>query len=311
MNSAGRCFFALLLALGFPFLAHAQLFSVEQTLQQIYKPYTENSNPPPFDATGAAAIVSARMASALHTDSSLTAPGDSGALDWDPRCGCQDFDHLVVENIAVSSQTENRATALVSVRPMQSSDTVSTMEYRLVKERDRWLIDDIIENNQSTWQVLTDSNQAQQKKLADLQRPQAAAFVREIYTSREFDALSWPLLLTPSSLRVMEDFHILTWQMSEKEQERKKIPDIWGTTPLCGCTDPSTLTLESVKAEPEVAGKTLVKVHFRKSDGLADSREILLRQTHNKWQIDDIIDSKEGSLMQQLERVLRAEAVKP
>lgn len=305
MNRYSRWVFILFLALAFPPLAQSQSLSVEETLQRLYKPYTENSDPPPFDATGASAIASSRLLAALKTDSELTSPGDTGALDWDPRCGCQDFDHLAVEDIAVLYQTDNSAVAQVSVRPIGGSDAVSSLKYRFVNEHGRWLVDDITEDGKSIWQILNDSNQAQLKQLAALQHPQAVAFVRAVYTSREFDALSWPLLLTPSSRKVMEDFHTLTNQMSAKEQESKTIPDIWETSPLCGCMNPNTVKLETVQALEEVAGKTRVQVHFEQSDGTQDSREIVVRQTNGTWQIDDILAPVEGSVIQQLERAIQ------
>lgn len=305
MNRYSRWFFILLLALAFPPLALSQSFSVEETLQLLYKPYSENNDPPPLDATGASAVASSRLLAALKTDSELTAPGDTGALDWDPRCGCQDFDHLAVEDITVLYQTDSSAAAQVSIRPIRGSDTVLSLKYRFVNEHGRWLVDDISQNGQGILQLLDDSNQAQQKQLADLQRPQAAAFVRSVYTSKTFDALSWPLLLTPSSRKVMEDFHILTNQMSAKEQESKTIPDIWDTSPLCGCMNPNTVTLQGVEALPEVGGKTRVQVHFRLPGGIADSREIVLQETSGKWQIDDLISPTEGSLVQQLEKAIR------
>lgn len=300
MYRAGRWLFSLMMAFSFSVLAASEPLTVEQTLRQLYLPYTESRDPVPLDTQGENRIVSSRLAQALQTDNALTPQGDAGALDWDPRCGCQDYDHLVVERITLATVSENSATAFVRLRPYRSGEDVLTIQYKLVKEQNRWLIDDIIENNQSTYQLLSDSNQKWQNQLAALQRPEAAAFVREVFTNKDFDALSWQLLLSPAARKTVEDYYQLTFKLSAKEQENRRLPDIWETTPICGCVSPTGAMLNAVTTLNESPEKAQVRVRYQLPGEALASRDILLVRNGGQWQIDDFITPDEGSLMQRL-----------
>lgn len=300
MCNAGRWLFSLIMFFSFSVLAASAPLTVEQTLRQLYQPYTESRDPVPLYTQGESRIVSSRLAQAFKMDNELTPQGDAGTIDWDPRCGCQDYEHLVVEQITVTDSSENSATAFVRVRQFKDGDSRSTIEYRLVKEQDRWLIDDIIDRKLSIYQLLSDSNQKWLSQLAALQHPEPAAFVREVFTNKEFDALSWQLLLSPAANQTVKNYYLLTYELSAKEQENRALPDIWQTTPICDCENPNALMLKEVSTVSEDRDKALVRVRYQVSGEQTKTRDILLVRNAGKWQIDDVILPGEGSLMQRL-----------
>ena len=114
--------------------------SLEYTIRQIYQPYIEST---PV-ATFGGAMVSARMGQALTLDERLTLPGDMGWLGYDPICNCQDFDNLVLENVAITRKDASHAEATVRFRPFRDRSESVTQTLSMMMENHRWVIDDII-----------------------------------------------------------------------------------------------------------------------------------------------------------------------
>jgi hypothetical protein len=68
------------------------------------------------------------------------APGEIGKLDFDPICDCQDSDGL---RFQVTHLTRSGSRAVASVSLHFNDKTVRNVRLSLLRESDRWSIDDI------------------------------------------------------------------------------------------------------------------------------------------------------------------------
>lgn len=308
MRYLSRWFLIVLATISLSAFAQKPAVSLKETIEQIYKPYVLNTDPVSIYDTGEKRIVSTRLAAVLQTDSELTAPGDGGALDNDPLCGCEDYDRLVVDNIQLLDNNTQTATAIVRVRPFANAPQINTVSLSFINENGRWLIDDIMNDDQSVYQRVVKSNREQQAMLDGLQRPLPGDFVRNLFTSDDTNALSWTLLLTPTSRKIVDRFSDLTSDISPNDQEKHALPDIWNTNPLCGCDDPTTATLKEVQTKAENGGKTRVHARFTLADGSEKMQDIELVNQNGRWWIEDYIDPQKGSLIQHLARIVTTES---
>ncbi|ALR78081.1 DUF3828 domain-containing protein [[Enterobacter] lignolyticus] len=308
MRYLSRWFLIVLATISITAFAQKPVVSLKETIEQIYKPYGLNTDPVSIYDTGENRIVSKRLAAVLQTDSELTAPGDGGALDNDPLCGCEDYDKLVVDNIQLLDENTQTATAIVRVRPSANNPQTNTISLSFVNENGRWLIDDIMNDDQSVYQLVVKSNHEQQEMLDGLQRPLPGDFIRNLFTSDDANALSWTLLLAPTSRKIVDSFSDMTADISPKDQEKNALPDIWNSNPLCGCDDPTTATLKDVQTKAESGGRTRVHARFTLANGAEKTQDIDLVNLGGRWLIDDYIDPQKGSLIQQLARIVITES---
>ncbi len=158
-------FLLLSFFLTIPALAQTPPLSPEQTVRQIYHSYEIESDSLYFGDTTEKSLISTRMKNVILLNDRLTLPGDIGWLDSDPLCGCQEYDHLVLENITIHQTDASHADATVQFRPFKDSPEAITQTLKLIAEGDRWLIDDIISPQGSLWQAINSENQ---KTLASL-----------------------------------------------------------------------------------------------------------------------------------------------
>lgn len=308
MRNPGRYFFILFLAICLPASAHMPDLTLEQTIRAIYAPYAGDSDPPRFDETGEQQIVSSRLLTVLKKNQRLTPVGDVGAIDWDPLCGCQDYEQLAVRRIDIQPSAEDRAAARVTISPFGKQPEVTLIDLRFVREQGRWLIDDVISAKESLFQLVDSNNQAIERQLNALQRPAPDAFIREVYTSRNFDTFSWPLLLTPAASRTVDAFFNVVSTMSDEEQESQSLPLSGSDTPLCGCSAPNSTMLSEVTIAEASAERAQVTLHFILPDGKPDARTVVLIKGDGRWQIDDILQPDGESLMQRLRQVTESAA---
>ena len=111
-------------------------------LDQVYSHYPTPAGRTPFDPLGgsAAQIFDPAMVGLLEEDRKLTAPGEVGAIDWDPLCQCQDDDGMRVEIGRV--EISGPATANVHVElPFPSNPTA--VELALTRVAGEWRIHDV------------------------------------------------------------------------------------------------------------------------------------------------------------------------
>jgi hypothetical protein len=84
-------------------------------------------------------------------------------LNYDPICGCQDYDNLVLEQVDIVPHDSQHDDAVVRFRPF--SDGPETVTRRsLVDENGCWLIDDIVNETQSLYQGIKEYNRERQRK---------------------------------------------------------------------------------------------------------------------------------------------------
>jgi hypothetical protein len=115
----------------------------EAFVRGLYAQYTPHGHPVAFDYPDAKAIVDAPMLEWLHQDQ-VKAKGEVGALDSDPVCQCQDWEHLKVDS--VTSISQGPGTTVVEVRFEDGSGKDiwrQTVRFDLVEVRGAWKIHDI------------------------------------------------------------------------------------------------------------------------------------------------------------------------
>lgn len=146
----------------FSLISHAQVpsHSPEQLIRQIYNSYATNSAPFYFGDLSDKSVLSARMKAAILKDQLATPPGDIGMLDADPFCDCQDYENLALEKVTISQPDNTHADATVRFRAFgrDPASGSSELKIKLIEEKGRWLVDDVIGEYGSTLQRLNQAN---------------------------------------------------------------------------------------------------------------------------------------------------------
>jgi len=117
--------------------------SAEAFVRGLYAQYTPHGHPVAFGYPDAKPIVDAPMLQWLHRDQ-VKSNGEVGALDVDPVCQCQDWEHLKVDS--VQSIAGGPGTATVEVRFEDGSGKDrwrQTVRFDLVQVGGAWKIHDI------------------------------------------------------------------------------------------------------------------------------------------------------------------------
>jgi hypothetical protein len=115
----------------------------EAFVRGLYAQYTPHGHPVAFGYPDAKAIVDAPMLEWLHRDQ-VKSKGDVGALDSDPVCQCQDWEHLKVDSVQSISRGPGTATVEVSVEDGSGKDRWhQTVRFDLVQAGGAWKIHDI------------------------------------------------------------------------------------------------------------------------------------------------------------------------
>ncbi|HEX3945152.1 MAG TPA: DUF3828 domain-containing protein [Rhizomicrobium sp.] len=104
----------------------------------LFATYQDNSRPP----AGSHRIYDAQLQALMDEDVRL-AEGEVPALDFDPLCQCQDYQHLQA-NQTVRSASSNAAILAVTIRDAgMPNEKPRNAVFDLVKENGHWRIHDI------------------------------------------------------------------------------------------------------------------------------------------------------------------------
>lgn len=292
---------ALLMAT-FSLFAHAQppALSPEQTLRQIYQGYTKGEEPLFFGDLGENSIISARMQAAIRQADLFTLPGDIGILDADPICACQDYEDLVLENMVITRPDESHADAVVRFRPFRDSDASVTLTLNLIAENNRWLIDDAIGEDGSTYQRIALSNQQTAAKLLSLQREQPQEYIRELLS--RVNEYSWPWTGVVSShfMETMNEY----WRTSSRKQEASTLAEFYAN-PICDCEQTQFGHIDAISVVERRADYARIRASFSLANQQRKIRDFILRYANGRWIVDDFISAESGSLLQRMQGVIR------
>jgi hypothetical protein len=117
--------------------------TAEAFVRGLYARYTPHGHPVAFSYPDAKSIVDAPMLQWLHRDQ-LKANGEVGALDFDPVCQCQDWEHLRVDSVQSISRGPGTATVEASLEDGSGKDRWhQTVRFDLVLVGGGWKIHDI------------------------------------------------------------------------------------------------------------------------------------------------------------------------
>jgi hypothetical protein len=111
----------------------------EDFLRHLYAPYVSGDQTVSPTGKDAPTIFDAHLTALLRKDQA-NAKGEVGALDQDPICDCQDFDHLTALSITAKPRSRGRVIADVSFR---NGAATTVLTYRLVETRSGWRVSDI------------------------------------------------------------------------------------------------------------------------------------------------------------------------
>lgn len=117
--------------------------SAEAFVKGLYAAYVPHGHPVAFDYPDAKAIADAPMLELLHRDQ-VKAHGEVGALDSDPVCQCQDWEHIKVVSERTLSSAPGTATVEVKLEDGSGKDIWrQTVRFDLVQAGGAWKIHDI------------------------------------------------------------------------------------------------------------------------------------------------------------------------
>jgi hypothetical protein len=107
-------------------------------LAGLFVTYQDNKKPP----AGSRHVYDSQLQALMDEDVRL-AHGEVPALDFDPLCQCQDYEHLQA-NLTVRSSSSNAAVVAVTLRDLgMPKEKPRDAVFNLVKERRTWRIHDI------------------------------------------------------------------------------------------------------------------------------------------------------------------------
>ena len=107
-------------------------------LAGLFATYRDNKKPP----AGSHRVYDSQLHALMDEDVRL-AHGEVPALDFDPLCQCQDYQHLLAR-LAVRTSTSNTAVVAVTLRDLgMPGDKPRHAVFELVREHSAWRIRDI------------------------------------------------------------------------------------------------------------------------------------------------------------------------
>ncbi|EJZ3853596.1 DUF3828 domain-containing protein [Salmonella enterica] len=327
-----------------PALARTPPLSPEQTVRQIYHSYEIESDSLYFGDTTEKSLISTRMKNVILLNDRLTLPGDIGWLDSDPLCDCQEYDHLVLENITIHQTDVSHADATVQFRPFKDSPEAITQTLKLIAEGDRWLIDDIISPQGSLWQAINSENQKTLASLRSLQRERPQHFVRELFNRLDdyswpwtwvvsaqyrqavndysqtayknndipaFGRLShfaWPWRWTTSSAyrnAFLADAPITIEPDNDQDTEMETDKLYFYANPIFFGKESQFARLNSIQVIAENNDRARIHVRFTLTDSSTKVQDLLLHRTQGQWEIEDFIRPDGGSLLKAMQQTTR------
>ena len=272
------------------------LLSPEQTIRQVYQPYTGDTAYAKFDPSS----FSARLRQAITLDEKLTLPGDGNWLDADPLCNCQDFQHLVLENVTVEQKYAGHADAKVRFRPFSVNPETVSQTLRLVAEGNRWVVDDIISNENSLYHSLNSNNQQTLAALAAMQREQPQDYVRALFEHLNDATWPWTWVVSDDYRQAVE-----IYEQAAFHTDTDKTHD-WQylyANPLCNCDATQFVSLNALKVVEHTATSARVQVKLmlgNNSQQSSFSQVLNLQRIEGDWTVADVVRPQEGSLLAQM-----------
>lgn len=270
--------------------------SPEQTIRQIYQPYSDRSTPVMFGGTQ----VSARMNQAIKLDEQLALPGDVGSLDYDPICNCQDFDNLVLEKITLTPKDAEHVDATVRFRPFKANSDSITQTLNLIVEDNHWVIDDILNGRNSLYQMLNGDNQQKLATLAALQRELPQDYVRALFEHLSDNTWPWTWVLAPDYRQAIEGYKQAVSQMGA---DRSHDGLFLYANPLCNCTETQFVSLDELRLIASTPNSARIHVQLTLGEDAKEAslaQEIKLQRVDGDWMVADIIRLPIGSLLAQM-----------
>jgi hypothetical protein len=120
---------------------HAQIVDQARSfVQHLYSGYTSSSYNPTVNHPSS--TFTPGLVTLLQRDKEHTPPGETGSLDFDPICACQDPDGLKLTDLSIKEDGPQQATAFVTLQFGASSDRTS-LQLNLLWAPSGWRIDDI------------------------------------------------------------------------------------------------------------------------------------------------------------------------
>ena len=111
----------------------------EAFLRRVYTPYVKGDQHVSPTGKNAAKIFDAHLTTLIRKDQA-NAKGEIGALDQDPICDCQDFNHL--KSLSIKLRQGDRGRVVASVRFINGSTPV-LLTYALNVTKSGWRVADI------------------------------------------------------------------------------------------------------------------------------------------------------------------------
>lgn len=270
--------------------------SPEQTIRQIYQPYSDRSTPVMFGGTQ----VSARMNQAIKLDEQLALPGDVGSLDYDPICNCQDFDNLVLEKITLTPKDAEHVDATVRFRPFKANSDSITQTLNLIVEDNHWVIDDILNGRNSLYQMLNGDNQQKLATLTALQRELPQDYVRALFEHLSDNTWPWTWVLAPDYRQAIEGYKQAVSQMGA---DRSHDELFLYANPLCNCIETQFVSLDELRLIASTPNSARIHVQLTLGEDAKEAslaQEIKLQRVDGDWMVADIIRLPSGSLLAQM-----------
>ncbi len=144
--------------------------AAEAFLRDIYSHYQNGGEGIAFDGARASQYFYSSLLELERADVKATGAGDAPAIDYDPICGCQDWEGIWNLDIEIQVESPERVIADVSFAisdpKKTSTDATRRLEITLITERGNWRIFDILD--QSDPKLTSSVRQLLQKDLADL-----------------------------------------------------------------------------------------------------------------------------------------------
>jgi hypothetical protein len=151
--------------------------SAKAFLRSVYHHYQGGGEGISFDGPRSSLYFHSSLLALEKTDVKASGPGNVPAIDWDPVCGCQDWEGIW--NLEIKVHMENPQRAMVNVSFALSdpksnpADATRKLEITLMSEHGQWRIYDVLD--QSDPKFASSVRQLLQKDLADLRSQPAPA----------------------------------------------------------------------------------------------------------------------------------------
>ncbi len=144
---------ALLIVLAAPPIPAAaqDAASAKIFLQSAYRLYENGGKGIDFTGPKASTYYHSTLVALIHADIKANGPDNVPAIDFDPICGCQDWDGIWDLKIDVKAESPQRAQAKVSFSLFapkdRTKDSFRSLEITLVPERGQWRIYNIVDQS--------------------------------------------------------------------------------------------------------------------------------------------------------------------